>query len=451
MKTANSEWRVASRTSLFAIPYSLLAAITARAHAQNQPCRIDIEHVGRQAVRTQVTPQTENIFAGGDIRLRCRGQNVRMWTDSIAWYQGQVLQFIGNFRYEDQTAKITSEFATYIKTQEKWEARGNVVYLNIHDNSRLEGPYVDYYRKVAGVRDLEDVYAEQRPRLELPVNDSGRGTEPYIVLADRLRMRGQTLMWAGGTVTIDRSDIRGRGDSLTLVTGKEGTGTLLGHASMEKMAEDSFALRGKRIDLTMASRELTSVTGRDSASVVSRDLDLRAANVRLRLENRKVIQTFAWGKDPAPVALTTDYQLKGDSLAVDTPEQVLKEFRSFGHAWVGFRPDTVKGERDWLSGDTVTAEFATIPGQQGPKKSAVQKLEARSGAAAFYRVASVNTKTLLPSINYSKADRIVLLMTPGDSVKVDRVEMTGKVFGVQLEPTTAADSLKLRAGPPRRP
>jgi hypothetical protein len=430
----------------------LLGLSVSPLQAQNQPCRIDIIHVGRQAVRTQVTPETENIFAGGDIRLRCRGQNVRMWTDSIAWYQGQVLQFIGNFRYEDQTARITSEFATYIKTQEKWEARGNVVYLNLRDSSRLEGPTVDYYRKTAGVRELEEVFAEQRPKLELPVNDSGRGKEPYLVRGDRLRLRGQSLMWAGGTVTIDRSDIRGRGDSLTLITGKEGTGALIGNAALEKMAEDSFALRGKRIDLTMANRELTSVTGRDSASVVSRDLDLRAARVRLRLDNRKVIQTVAWGKDPSPVALTTDYQLRGDSLAVDTPEQILKEFRSFGHAWVGFRPDTAKGERDWLAGDSIRAEFTAVPGSSpGQKKAVVQKLEARSGASAFYRVASANPKTILPSINYSKAERILLIMAPGDSVKVDRVEMTGKVFGVQLEPTTAADSLRLRPAPPRRP
>ena len=401
-------------------------------------------------MRTQVTPETENLFAGGDIRLRCRGQNVRMWTDSIAWYQGQVLQFIGHFRYEDQTARITSEFATYIKSQEKWEARGNVVYVNLRDGSRLEGPYVDYYRKATGVRELEDVFAEQRPRLQLPVNDSGRGTEPYIVRADRVRMRGQTLMWAGGTVTIDRSDIRGRGDSLTLITGKEGTGALVGHAAMEKMAEDSFALRGKRIDLTMTGRELTSVTGRDSASVVSRDLDLQSAIVRLQLDARKVVQTLAWGKGPSPIAMTADYQLRGDSLAVDTPDQVLQEFRSFGHAWVGFRPDTAKGERDWLAGDTIRAEFTSIPGAQpSQKRSVVQKLEARSDASAFYRVASPNAKTTLPSINYSKADRIVLLMTPGDSVKVDRVEMTGKVYGVQLEPTTAVDSLRLK--PPRRP
>jgi hypothetical protein len=226
----------------------------------------------------------------------------------------------------------------------------------------------------------------------------------------------------------------------------------VGNAAMEKMAEDSFALHGKRIDLTMAGRELTSVTGRDSASVVSRDLDLQAAVVRLRLDASKVIQTFAWGKAPSPIALTSDYQLKGDSLAVDTPDQVLTEFRSFGNAWVGFRPDTAKGERDWLAGDTIRAEFTPVAGASpSQKKSVVQKLEARSGASAFYRVASPDAKTLLPSINYSKADRIVLIMTPGDSVKVDRVEMTGKVFGVQLEPSTVADSLRIRPTPPRRP
>jgi hypothetical protein len=401
-------------------------------------------------VRTQVTESTENLFAGGDIRLRCRGQNVRMWTDSIASYQGQVVQFIGNFRYEDQTARVTAEFGTYVRAQEKWEARGNVVYRNLQDGSRMEGPAIDYYRKASGVRELEEVRADQRPKLTLPVSDTLRGTEPYIVTADRLFIKGQNLMWAGGKVMIDRSDLVGRGDSLSLVTGKEGHGFLIGNASIQRAAEDSFALRGKQIDLAMANRELTAVTGRDSAVATSRELDLRAGMIRLVLKDRKVVQTLAWGNGPKPVALTGDYQLKGDSLAVDTPEEVLKEFRSFGNAWVGFRPDTLKGERDWLSGDSIRAEFVTLTDvPAGQRKAAIQRLEARNKAAAFYRVSSSSAKTTLPSINYSTADRIVLTMTPGDSVKVERVEMTGKVVGLQLEPSALSDSLRLR--PPRRP
>jgi hypothetical protein len=397
-----------------------------------------------------VTESTENLFAGGDIRLRCRGQNVRMWTDSIASYQGQVVQFIGNFRYEDQTARVTAEFGTYVRAQEKWEARGNVVYRNLQDGSRMEGPAIDYYRKASGVRELEEVRADQRPKLTLPVSDTLRGTEPYIVTADRLFIKGQNLMWAGGKVMIDRSDLVGRGDSLSLVTGKEGHGFLIGNASIQRAAEDSFALRGKQIDLAMANRELTAVTGRDSAVATSRELDLRAGMIRLVLKDRKVVQTLAWGNGPKPVALTGDYQLKGDSLAVDTPEEVLKEFRSFGNAWVGFRPDTLKGERDWLSGDSIRAEFVTLTDvPAGQRKAAIQRLEARNKAAAFYRVSSSSAKTTLPSINYSTADRIVLTMTPGDSVKVERVEMTGKVVGLQLEPSALSDSLRLR--PPRRP
>lgn len=436
-----------------ALPMVALLAFPAAALHGQEKCRVELLNVSRQAVRTQVTRETENLFAGGDVRLRCRGQNVRMWADSIASYQGQVIQFIGNFRYEDQAARVTSEFGTYIRTQEKWEARGNVVYVNRRDGSRLEGPAVDYYRKINGQRELEEVFAEQRPRLTLPVTDSGRGSEPYVIAADRLRLRGQNLMWAGGSVTIDRSDLIGRADSLSLITGKEGTGVMVGHASIRRAAEDSFALRGKRIDLAMANRELTAVTGRDSATATSRDFELGAGVIRLRLGARKVIQTLAWGKNPTPVALASDYQVKGDSLAVDTPEEVLKEFRSFGHAWVGFRPDTAQGERDWLSGDSIRAEFATIPGPgPGQQKAVIHRLEARSRAASFYRLANTaSAPGALPSISYAKADRIVLTMTPGDSVKVERVEMTGQVHGVQLEPATGADSLRLRPVPPRRP
>jgi hypothetical protein len=433
----------------------LLGGVAGALQSQEK-CRVELLNVSRQAVRTQVTRETENLFAGGDVRLRCRGQNVRMWADSIASYQGQVIQFIGNFRYEDPTAQVTSEFGTYIRTQEKWEARGTVIYVNRRDGSRLEGPAVDYYRKIAGQRDLEEVFAEQRPRLTLPVTDSGRGTEPYVIVADRLRLRGQNLMWAGGSVTIDRSDLIGRADSLSLITGKEGTGVMVGHASIRRAAEDSFALRGKRIDLAMANRELTAVTGRDSATATSRDLELVAGAIRLRLSARRVIQTLAWGKNPAPVAWTGDYQVKGDSLAVDTPEEMLREFRSFGHAWVGFRPDTARGERDWLAGDSIRAEFVTIPapgpGRPDQRKAAIQRLEARGHAASFYRLANAGgAPGALPSISYAKADRILLTMTPGDSVKVERVEMTGQVHGVQLDPATAADSLRLRPAPGRRP
>ena len=415
--------------------------------AQDRRCVIVIDHVARQGVQVNVTPTTANYFAGGDVRLSCRGQNVHIWTDSIASYQGSVVQFIGNFRYEDAEAKVTSDFGTYYRDSERWEARGNVVYLNRKDGSQLRGPSVDYFRRIRGTRELEEAFAEQRPTLTVASRDStGRNGEPYVVIADRVRTRGQDLMWAGGTVTIDRSDLRGRGDSLQLDTGKPGEGALIGHASMRRAAADSFALAAKRIDLTLVKKELNGVTGRDSATLRSKDLDLNAAAIHLQLVDQKVVQTLAWGPTPRPQAFAEDYQVRADSLAVDTPKETLKELRAFGKAWVGFRPDSAQGERDWLAGQKITAEFEQ-QNSGGRQKAVLRSLEARESAQSFYRVASTTPGEKRPSINYSVADRILLIMQAGDSVKVERVDMMGRVFGMQVVPEAAkADTTR-----PRKP
>jgi len=423
----------------------LTAALPHRLAAQNKRCRLDIIQVQRQGVQVTVSDKVENYFAGGDVQLRCRGENVKIWTDSIASYQGSVVQFIGNFRYEDETAKVTSDFGTYYKNDERWEARGNVIYLNLKDNSQLRGPSVNYYRKIKGTRELEEAFAEQRPTLTVASRDSaGRAAEPYIVIADRVRTRGQDLMWAGGTVTIDRSDLRGRGDSLQLDTGKAGTGALIGHASIRRAAQDSFALAGKQIDLGLVKKELTSVTGRDSATLRSKDLDLSSDVIRLRLESSKVTQTLAWGAKRRPEALADDYQVRSDSLAVDTPQEALKELRAFGKAWVGFRPDSAQGERDWLAGEKIVAQFEQQP-PGAKQKSLLKTLEARDSARSFYRIASNNAADKRPSISYSQADRILLTMQQGagDSLKVQRVDMSGHVYGIQASPELVkADSTK---------
>ncbi|HEY9384693.1 MAG TPA: hypothetical protein VIP80_14370 [Gemmatimonadales bacterium] len=420
-----------SRFILAGIALSLATPLA----GQNRRCMLQIDHVARQGVQVNVTPTVSNYFAGGDVQLSCRGQKVRIWTDSVASYQGSVVQFIGNFRYEDAEAKVTSDFGTYYRDDERWEARGNVIYRNLKDGSELKGPAVNYYRKIRGTRELEEMFADQRPTITVASRDSaGRPVEPYVVVADRVRTRGQDLMWGGGAVTVDRSDLRGRGDSLWLDTGKAGAGALMGRAAIRRAAADSFALTGARIDLGLVKKELSSITGRDSATLTSKDLDLTADVILLRLEAQKVVQTQAWGAKRRPQALADDYQVRGDSLAVDTPQESLKELRAFGKAWVGFRPDSAQGERDWLEGETITAQFAPQPAGSR-NKSVLTRLEARETAHSFYRIVAAGAAAgTRPSINYSRADRIVLTMQPGDSLKVKQVEMFGHVDGVQLEP-----------------
>ncbi len=407
--------------------------------AQNRRCRLDLLNVDRALVTAQVTPATSNYFTGGNIRMKCRGQEVRIWTDSVASYTDQVIQFIGNFRYEDETAKVTSDFGTYFREDERWEASGNVIYLNLRDASKLVGPNATYRRRVRGTNEVQEVFADQRPTLTLAAADSTRRTEePYIVVADRVRMRGEDLMWAGGSVTIDRSDLRGRADSLQFDTGKGSTGALIGHASVRRAAQDSFALGGKRIDLGLTKRELNRITGRDSATLRSTDLTLSAATIAIVLENRKVVQTHAWGEAQSPRALADGYEVKGDSLAIDTPGEALRELRAFRSAWVGFRPDSAQGERDWLAGDSITASFASLILVGGGTRAMLQRIEARSHAKSFYRLPGTTNTGKQPSLSYNRADKIILIMQAGDSLKVQRVEMSGNVDGVQLQPQTAA-------------
>jgi hypothetical protein len=412
--------------------------------AQDRRCKLVVENVARQGVLNKILGSaTENYFGGGDVRLRCQSQPVRIWADSIASYAGQVVQFIGHFRYEDETAKVTSDFGTYYKDSERWDATGNVVYVDSHDGSKLEGPIATYRRRIKGVNEEAEVFAERRPTLTLAAKDSTRrAEEPYVVVADRIRMRGRDLMWGGGTVTIDRSDLRGRGDSLQLDSGKGSNGALIGHASIRRAAADSFALDGKRIDLELKQRELTGVVGRDSAKLTSKDLDLFAEAISLRMEARRVVQTLAWGKLPRPQALADDYEVRGDSLAVDTPQEQLRELRAFRRAWVGFRPDSGKGERDWLAGDSIIGSFVQRTTPTGPKSS-LQRLEARHNASSFYRMSDAGNPGGRPSINYARAMRILLTMQPGDSVKVDQVDMVGQVDGIQLQPQAVkVDSLR---------
>lgn len=425
--------------------------------AQGRRCVLRIDNVDRQGVLNRILgTENENYFAGGNVRLSCVGQPVRIWADSIASYAGQVVQFIGHFRYEDETAKVTSDFGTYYKDNERWDATGNVVYLNSQDGSKLVGPMAMYRRQIKGINELEEVYAEQRPTLTLASRDSAKNAEePYVVVADRIRMRGRDLMWAGGTVTIDRSDLRGRGDSLQLDNGKGSAGALIGKASIRRAAVDSFALTGKRIDLGLKQRELTRITGRDSAQLVSKDLDLLSETIALLLEARQVIQTLAWGKIPRPVALADDYEVRADSIAVDTPNEEIKELRAFRGAWVGFRPDSVNGTRDYLSGDSIVASFVQRSTPAGPK-TAVERIEARRNATSFYRMAGTGNPGGRPSISYARADRIVLSMLPGDSLKVDRIEMIGRVEGAQFQPqalradTTRRDTTRVRPPDPGR-
>ena len=145
-----------------------------------------------------------NYFAGGGVRLVCRNTGISMESDSVAYYNGgEYTSFIGSVRYVDSTVTMTAAFGTYYKAGERWEARDSVVLVNRTSGSTLTGPSLDYYRAVTGLRPVEEMVAVGRPTIRYFGTDSaGRREEPYLIVADRVRMRGDDQMWAAGTVMI---------------------------------------------------------------------------------------------------------------------------------------------------------------------------------------------------------------------------------------------------------
>jgi hypothetical protein len=440
-----------SATRLFWAAAAIAALAAPRpAAAQSSRCTFQIDNVDRQGSVVE-TPSGTNYFAGGNVRLSCRGTRISMQSDSVAAYGGNVIQFIGRVKYRDSTITMDADRGTYYKAGERWEARGNVTTENLTNGSTLTGPSLDYYRVVKGVRDTLEMYATGRPNIKYATLDSaGQGAEPYAIVADRVRFKGNDRIFAGGKVTIDRSDFAARGDSLRLDTGAAGDGSLTGGTpTLRGLGPDSFTIAGNRIDLKLERRELTYLLAKGSGHAVNREWDLVADTIALDVNGKKLEQTLAWGDKTRPNATSPSYAMTADSLALDTPAQELREVRGFGTAWLGGTVHQASKERDWMRGDTVVARFTSVD-SAGRKRALLSQIEARRAAQSYHL--DTNTRVpARPSINYARGDAITVTMKPGPTRGVDRVNIRGKVDGVQLEAssdTTAVPADSARRGEP---
>lgn len=405
--------------------------------AQERQCQFQVQHIGRTGNTVQDASGT-NYFAGGGVELTCAGTRIRMISDSVASYNSRIVQFIGAVRYEDSTITMTADRGTYYKQGERWEARGRVVTTNKANGSTISGPALDYYRAARGVRDTVEMYSIGRPTVRsVTIDSTGQPSEPYIIVADRIRMKGNDRTWAGGKVTIDRSDFNARGDSMMMDMGAGSSGVLLGTPVMKGLGRDSFELHGRRIELTLEQRAITYVKALREGHAISTQVDLVADTIGLDIDQRSLVQTVAWGDSIKPRAVTSDYLIRGDSVAFDTPQRVLKEVRSFGKGWVGGKVDSASGDRDWMSGDTVVAAFVQSD-SAGTTRTTLGELKAVGTARSFYRVTDAKKLAVLPSINYSRGDRITVHMKTGSERGVDRVDLHGTVDGIHLEPIPAA-------------
>jgi len=428
-----------------------------------RPCRVAVDSMGHYA-EIPNADGTKTLHGGGGVLAHCDGTSTTISADSFAHYPALGrLDLIGRVVIRDTGLALDARTASYFLKDERLEAHNNVVAVNRRTGSILRGPNLRYWRAVKGIRDTVEMYATQRPTVEYRQNQPGDtlSNEPYIIVADRLRFKGDDRTWAGGKVTIDRSDFASRSDSM-LLDQTTGFGVLVGRPSVEGRgrtatgdAAKNYTLVGTRIELGLAQHDIRQVKALGHGKATGSDWVLTADTIDLRIADKLLQQTFAWGDSMRPHAISTLYTIQSDSLAIDSPGEILTESRAFGSAFSTAKRDSVTppNETDWITGDSLTIRFAQEQDSvtHRPRSRLRQLVSRGSPARALTHHANERDTTQVgPSINYSRGHQITLAMLKD---RIDRVVVGGKADGVHLEPRPAvvADSLKRAQADSTRP
>jgi hypothetical protein len=433
-------------------------------------CAVAIDSTGREGLFVKVATRTGpdyQAFAGGGVFGHCANEpTTTMQSDSLAWYpERSEARFLRNVHFRDSTATLDTDHLTYYVQQERLYAEGSVYTVNRHTRSSLRGPNLDYRRARPGIRDTADMYATRRPTIRFySARDSARGdsAEPFVIVADRARMRGNEQMWGGGHVTVDRSDIATRSDSAALDLGVGGGSLLGGPPVAEGKGASHYRLTGTRIQVGLnADHDVRRVLAQGQADAVGPDWHLRSDTLDLALDSGKIQRAEAWGRRHRPDAVSGSYTVVADSLDILMPGQVMREMWGYGNGRATNRPDSTVTEDDWMVGDTLHAEFAradsTAADSGRGRAQELRRLTSHGKARALYHIVDDAHKDLPPGINYNRGTRIAIAMRKG---KVATVDVVGLSDGVYLEPAPrrpAADSTRTpadsagRATPPTTP
>lgn len=382
------------------------------------------------------------MILGRGVVVSCAGQNNRISSDSAQMSEDDgVLYLIGNVRYTEPQATITSQRMTYFRSEDRLNAQGDVVATS-GNGSVMRAPEADYYRAIVG-RPVSRTVAIGRPQLSLVESDpAGAATEPVVVLADRIVLVGDSVVYASRRVEITRTAVRATSDSAFVDSQREFVRLMLSPV-VNGRGEREFTLRGGVIDLFSRERKLERVLATPAGHVVSGDLELLADSIDLRLSDEQLQHTYAWGPGRAR-ATSPDRDVTADSIYASTPNQRLREMHAVGDAFANSIPDTAtvaSSERDWISGDTIIARFDSVAAGD-TSRAQPRELVATGNARSFYQFANPEGARERPTMNYVRGRVIAIAFADGE---VSTVTVTDQASGVYLE----AESLT--AVPPPNP
>lgn len=427
-------------------------ALATTAHAQEMPQSCDLEFPRGTGTRANIVRDPSDrqiIFLGGGVVARCIGQGNRLTADSAQYYEAEGRLFlVGNVHYTEPRATVDSRTMTYYQTTEHLHAEGDVVAV-MSNGTTLRGPSADYYRSTPQ-RPVARLFAPGRPRVTLVQRDTtGRGKPPDTahVVANRITMEGDSLVYAAGRVEITRPDLVATGDSAFLDSGRD-FARLMREPQVKGMGRRTFTLTGGVIDVYSNNRQLERVVATPNGHALSQDLELVADTIDLRLQNNELQRAIAWGGGRRARAISPEREIVADSIDAIMPGQRVREVRALRNAYAESNPDSgvVSDKRDWIRGDTIIARFDTVVATDTASRPRIRELVAAGNARSFYQMKSSKAGQTQPSVNYVRGRIIDIDFDQGT---VSTVTVTDRATGVLIEP--AAESAVARPAIPPAP
>ncbi|MEP7347502.1 MAG: hypothetical protein ABI877_19695, partial [Gemmatimonadaceae bacterium] len=354
-------------------------------------------------------------YVGGGVHGKCRSQDITVTSDSLESYdQTQLYILIGKAQYKEPRVTLNAQRATYFRAEERILMEGDVRAV-MENGAVMVAPRAEYFRAVRGIRQRSRLVATIRPALSFTEKDSlGRPQPPTNLNANEITADGDSIFIAVGKVVLNRTDLVATGDSAYMDNSQQWSRLMKGPVIQSK-GEQPYTLKGRVIDLFGSARQVNRVVALDSARATSKDLELIADTLDLRVKENKLERAFAYGPSGAR-ATTPQRDITADSLDVIMPRQRIQELRAIRKAYAESDPDSTKivsDERDWLRGDTIIAMFDSIPPNDTTSKPRVKGIVASGQASSFYQIPSNSGQKDKPGVNYVRGKKINLNFAAG--------------------------------------
>jgi lipopolysaccharide export system protein LptA len=447
---------------LCAAPHVRAQGAAPAAHgAATKECDVRFTGVTVNGVLTTSTRTSgkDTTWVSGGVDARCADTDQRVLADSAEQYTDKkLLILIGHVHYTETRLTLDCDRLTYFTGDERLLADGHVVGVT-NTGTRFTGPHAEYLRPAAGIRAHSHLDAEPRATIMVSPRDAGSGSKDSVTIrADHIIMDNDSLVYAKGIVVIERPDLLSTSDSAFLDNGKE-FARLTINPKVVGRGERHFTLDGDIIDIYSKKRQVDRVKSLGHAVATSDDVTLKADTIDLRIVDQKLQRAYAWGRSRAH-AHSKDEDITADSIDVLMPGQTLRTMRAVGRALAESKPDSSKiasKKLDYLSGDTIVAQFDSLTASDTVRQPAVRQITARGvahqQATSYYQVApNGEPRTDRPNVNYALGDSITVtfLRRQVDSVKV-RGHATGFYIEAVADSTAGRRDSTAKPAPPAVP